>query len=185
MWGCLDLWYGYDWWNETCFHSQFVSSIVDVILSIGTKKKKKEKKKESKWWRELLFMLQTVHVHNSSQNSKKGVIYTWYIQRWKLLIGVTSFTCLIHSSLSWFIFCSTSFDGFWAIFLNISHLDPKPHYNPWKILMIHVMHVILVVENEKICKPVVDHFHWNEFERNTYPSNTWESSVYFREGLRI
>ena len=21
-------------------------------------------------------------------------------------------------------------------------------------------------------KPMIDHFHWNEFERNTYPSNT-------------
>jgi hypothetical protein len=38
--------------------------------------------------------------------------------------------------------------------------------------MIHVMHVVPMVENEKICKPMVDHFHWNEFERNTYPSNT-------------
>ena len=70
-------------------------------------------------------------------------------------------------------FCSTSFDGFWAIFPNISHLDPKPRYNHWKVLMIRVMHVIPVVENEKICKPMVDHFH-------TYLSNTWESIVYFR-----
>ena len=82
-------------------------------------------------------------------------------------------------------FCSTSFNAFWATFPNISHLDPKPRYNPWKVLMIRVMHVIPVVENEKICKPMVDHFHWNEFERNTYPSNTWESSVYFHKGLRI
>ena len=82
-------------------------------------------------------------------------------------------------------FYSTSFDGFGATFPNISHLDPKPHYNPWKVLMIRVMHVIPVVENEKICKPMVDHFHWNEFERNTYPSNTWKSSVYFYEGLHI
>jgi len=60
--GCLDLWYGYDWWNGTCFHSQFVSSIVDVILV----KKKKKRKKKKKWWRKLFLMLQTVHVHNSS-----------------------------------------------------------------------------------------------------------------------
>ena len=65
-------------------------------------------------------------------------------------------------------FYSTSFDGFWATFPNISHLDPKPRYNSWKVLMICVMHVIPVVENEKICKPMVDHFHWNEFEWNTY-----------------
>ena len=65
-------------------------------------------------------------------------------------------------------FCPTSFDGFWATFPNISHLDPKPCYNSWKVLMICVMHVIPVVENEKICKPMVDHFHWNEFEWNTY-----------------
>ena len=38
--------------------------------------------------------------------------------------------------------------------------------------MIRVMHVIPVVDNEKMCKPMVDHFHWNEFEQNTYPSNT-------------
>ena len=82
-------------------------------------------------------------------------------------------------------FCSTSFDGFWATFPNISHLDSKPYYNSWKVLMIRVMHVIPVVENEKICKPMVDHFHLNEFEQNTYPSNTWGSSVYFREGLHI
>ena len=41
----MDLSYGYDWWNETCFHPQFVSSIVDVIL---VKKKKKKRKKERK-----------------------------------------------------------------------------------------------------------------------------------------
>ena len=35
---------------------------------------------------------------------RKGSVYTWYIQRWKLLNGVISFTCLIYSSLSWFIF---------------------------------------------------------------------------------
>jgi hypothetical protein len=51
--------------------------------------------------------------------------------------------------------------------------------------MIRVMHVTPLVENEKICKPMVDHFHWNEFERNTYHSNTRESSVYFREGLHF
>jgi hypothetical protein len=82
-------------------------------------------------------------------------------------------------------FCSTSFDGFWATLPNIFHFDPKPRYNPWKVLMVRVMHVIPVVENETICKPMVDHFHWNEFERNTYPSNTWELSVYFREGLHL
>ena len=43
------------------------------------------------------------------------------------------------------------------------------HYNPWKVLMIHVEHVISVVENENFCKPMVDHFHWNEFEWNTFP----------------
>jgi hypothetical protein len=79
-------------------------------------------------------------------------------------------------------FCSTIFNGFWATLPNIFHLDPKPCYNPWKVLMILVMHVTPVMENEKICKPMVDHFHWNEFERNTYPSNTWESSVYFPLG---
>ena len=35
---------------------------------------------------------------------RNGSLYTWYIQRWKLLNGVISFTCLIYSSLSWFIF---------------------------------------------------------------------------------
>ena len=35
---------------------------------------------------------------------RKGSVYTWYIQRWKLLNGVIGFTCLIYSSLSWFIF---------------------------------------------------------------------------------
>ena len=37
---------------------------------------------------------------------RKGSVYTWYIQRWKLLNGVIGFTCLIYSSLSWFIFAS-------------------------------------------------------------------------------
>ena len=156
MWRCLDLWYGYDWWNGTCFHSQFVSSIVDVIM----KKKKK--------WKLLkgvcLYMIYT-----------KVEIAKW--SDWFYISYIFKFE-LIH-------FCSTSFDGFWATFPNISYLDPKPHYNPWKVLIIRVMHVIPVVENEKICKPIVDHFHWNEFERNTYPSKTWESSVYFREGLHI
>ena len=35
---------------------------------------------------------------------RKGSVYTWYIQRWKLLNGVIGFTCLIYLSLSWFIF---------------------------------------------------------------------------------
>ena len=48
-------------------------------------------------------MLRTVHVHNSSSNSKKGVCL-YMIQRWKLLNGVIDFTCLIYLSLSWFIF---------------------------------------------------------------------------------
>ena len=73
-------------------------------------------------------------------------------------------------------FCSTSFDDFWATFPNISHLDPKPRYNSWKVLMIRVMHVIPVVENEKICKPMVDHFQWNEFEE-THTLQTCESRV--------
>jgi hypothetical protein len=138
-----------------------------------------------KWWRKLLLILQTVHVHNSSKNSNKGVclyvIYTNWKSCWMEWLVYMSYIFeleLIH-------FCSTSFDGFWATLSNIFHLDPKPRYNPWKVLMIHVMHVTPVVENEKICKPMVDHFHWNEFERNTYPSNTWESSVYFREGLHF
>jgi hypothetical protein len=173
VWGCLDLWFGYNWWNGTCSHSQFMSSIVD---------EKKTKKKESDggnclWYYKLsMFIIPP----------KKGAcLYMKYTNWRKLLNWVTGFTCLIYSSLNWFDFCSTSFNGFWATLPNISYLDPKPCYNPWKVLMIHVMHVVPVVENEKICKPMVDHFRWNEFERNTYPSNTWESSVYFREGLHF
>jgi len=55
-------------------------------------------------------------------------------------------------------FCSTSLDGFWATFPNVFHHDPKPHYKPWKVCMIQVLHVILVVENKKIYKPVVKTF---------------------------
>ena len=116
---------------------------------------------------------------------RKGFVYTWYIQRWKLMNGVIGFYMSYIFVLELIHFCSTSFDGFWAMFPNISHLDSKSRYNLWKVLMIRVMHVIPVVENEKICKPMVDHFHWNEFEWNTYPSNTCESSIYFHEGLHI
>ena len=42
----------------------------------------------------------------------------------------------------------------------------------FELKLIRFMHVIPVVENKKICKHMVDHFHWNEFERNAYPSNT-------------
>jgi hypothetical protein len=75
----------------------------------------------------------------------KGSIYTWYIQIEEAAEWSDWFTCLIYSSLSWFIFCSTSFNGFWATLPNIFHLDPKPRYNPWKVLMIRVMHVTPVV----------------------------------------
>ena len=144
-----------------------------------------KKKKKKEWWRKLFLMLQTVHVHNSSKNFKKGVcLYVIYTKvetaKWSdwFYMSYIFELELIH-------FCFASFDGFWATFPNISHLDPKPHYNPWKVLMIHVMHVIPAVENEKICKPMVDHFHWNEFVQNTYPLNTWELSVYFCKGLHI
>ena len=174
----MDLWYGYDWWNRTCFHSQFVSSIVDVIL-------KKKKKKKNGDGGNCFLMLQIVHVHNSSQNSKKGVCLYLIYAKVETVEWSDWFYMSYIFELELIHFCSTSFEGFWATFSNISHLEPKPHYNPWKVLMIRVMRVILVVENEKICKLMVDHFHWNEFERNTYPSNTWESSVYFCEGLHI
>ena len=103
----MDLWYGYDWWNGTFFHSQFVSSIVDVILV------KKKKKKERKWGRKLFLMYKLSMFIIPPQIPRKGFVCTWYIQRWKLLNGVIGFTCLIYLSLSWFIFAplvSMAFD---------------------------------------------------------------------------
>jgi len=47
--------------------------------------------------------------------------------------------------------------------------------------MIYFMHEIQVVENENICKLMVDHFEWNEIEWNTNLSKTWEMSDYSYE----
>jgi hypothetical protein len=62
---------------------------------------------------------------------------------------VIGFTCLIYSSFELIYFCFTSLNGFWATFPNVSHLNPKSRYNPWKVLMVCVMHMILVVEKKK------------------------------------
>jgi hypothetical protein len=101
VWGCLDLWYGYDWWNGTCSHSQFVSFIVEVIL-----KKKRKKKKKKKWsdggncvWYYKLSMFII-----PPKILIKGSVYTWYIQIEEAVEWSDWFTCLIYSSLSWFIF---------------------------------------------------------------------------------
>jgi hypothetical protein len=155
--------------------------MVEVIL----KEKKKEKKKKKwidgencYWYYKLSMFIIPPKI------LIKGFVYTWYIQIEEAAEWSDWFTYLIYSSLSWFIFAPLVSMAF-ELHPNIFHLDPKPCYNPWKVLMIHVMHVTPVVENEKICKPMVDHFHWNEFGQNTYPSNTWELSVYFREGLHF
>ena len=134
--GGLDLWYGYDWWNGTFFNSQFVSSIVDIILVKKRKekklekKKKKKKKKERKWWRKLFLMYKLSMFIIPPKIPRKGFVYTWYIQRWKLLNGVIGFTCLIYLSLSWFIFASLVSMAFELHFQIFPTLILKPHYNP-------------------------------------------------------
>ena len=65
--------------------------------------------------------------------SRKGSVYTWYIQRWKLLNGVIGFTCLIYLSLSLFIFAPLvlmAFELHSQIFPTLILLQPlKSPYN--------------------------------------------------------
>lgn len=66
----------------------------------------------------------------------------------KLLNGVIDFKCLIYSNLSWFIFIlliSMAFKLFSQIFFTLI----------LNSVLTCVMQVISVIENEKICKPMV------------------------------
>lgn len=102
MWGCLDLWYGYDWWNGTCSHSQFVSSYNSnkwiCLYMIYTR------------WKLLRRIVPCYKWKVSLLNDLfcNAGVFTWFkcfkAKLKKLLNGVIGFTCLIYSSLSWFIF---------------------------------------------------------------------------------
>ena len=92
--------------------------------------KKKKKKKERKWGRKLFLMYKLSMFIIPPKIPRKGFVYTWYIQRWKLLNGVIGFTCLIYLSLSWFIFASLVSMAFELHFQIFPTLILKPHYNP-------------------------------------------------------
>jgi hypothetical protein len=59
---------------------------------------------------------------------------------------------------------------------NWTHVQARTNEDIWEALMVggllHPAKLFLFFFYEKICKPMVDQFHRNEFERNTYPSNT-------------
>jgi hypothetical protein len=90
----------------------------------------------------------------------------------KCLDGVFHILCLVLGNLAPLVYTPLSYPT--EDFLPWT----EPHYNPYKDLIIYVMHEIQVVENENICKLMVDHFEWNEIEWNTNLSKTWEMSDY-------